>query len=95
MEEFDSYTLVLQNQTYKVRSSEDEMVVTAVFDRLQHEVEAAKTNQTFLSQHEELLIAALNMTQALLNLEEENKLFNTVNELEQYFVDTFGKNLEL
>ena len=74
MEEFDSYTLVLQNQTYKVRSSEDEMVVTAVFDRLQHEVEAAKTNQTFLSQHEELLIAALNMTQALLNLEEENKL---------------------
>lgn len=74
MEELDSYTLVLQNQTYKVRSSEDEMVVAAVFERLEKEVEAAKTNQKFLSQHEELLIAALNMTQQLLNLEEENRL---------------------
>lgn len=74
MEEMASYTLELQNKLYRVRSSEDEAVVTAVFARLQSEVEEAKSNQKYLSQHEELLIAALNVTQRLLNLEEDNQL---------------------
>lgn len=74
MEEMASYTLELQKKLYRVRSSEDEAVVAAVFARLQSEVEEAKSNQKYLSQHEELLIAALNVTQRLLNLEEDNQL---------------------
>ncbi len=74
MEELKAYTLLLHNKTYRVRSGEDEAVVEAVFERLTNEVEQAKTNQKYLSQHEELLIAALNMAQQLLNLEEDNKL---------------------
>lgn len=74
MEEVRSYTLELLGQMYQVRSNDEEAVVSTVFERLTAEVEAVGDMQTFLTQREQLLIAALNITQALLNLEEENKL---------------------
>ncbi len=74
MEEVHSYTLELLGQSYQVRSSDDEAVVTAVFDRLLQEVTAVSEEQKFLTQRERLMLAALNITQQLLNLEEENTL---------------------
>lgn len=70
MEEVHSYTLELLGQTYQVRSSDDE----AVFERLLHEVAVVGEEQSFLTQREQLLLAALNITQRLLDLEEENTL---------------------
>ena len=69
-----SYTLELLGQTYQVRSSDDEAVVTKVFERLLAEVDIVGEDQQGLTQREQLLIAALNVTQSLLKLEEENKL---------------------
>lgn len=74
MEEVHSYTLELLGQSYQVRSSDDAAVVTAVFDRLLQEVEVVSEGQKFLTQRERLMLAALNITQQLLNLEEENTL---------------------
>lgn len=74
MEEVHSYTLELLGQTYQVRSSDDEAVVSAVFERLLHEVAVVGEEQSFLTQREQLLLAALNITQRLLDLEEENTL---------------------
>lgn len=74
MEEVHSYTLELLGQTYQVRSSDDEAVVSAVFERLLHEVAVVGEEQLFLTQREQLLLAALNITQRLLDLEEENTL---------------------
>lgn len=74
MEEVYSYTLELLGQTYQVRSSDDEAVVSAVFERLLHEVAVVGEEQSFLTQREQLLLAALNITQRLLDLEEENTL---------------------
>lgn len=74
MEEVHSYTLELLGQSYQVRSSDDEAVVTAVFDRLLQEVTTVSEEQKFLTQRERLMLAALNITQQLLNLEEENTL---------------------
>ena len=74
MEEVRSYTLELLGQTYQVRSGDDEAVVSAVFARLLEAVEAVGDSQHFLTQREQLLLAALNITQELLSLEEENQL---------------------
>ena len=74
VDKFETYTFELQHQTYKVRSSEDETTVTAVFDRLQKELDNVQKAQKSLTQHEELVIAALNITQELLNQKEENEL---------------------
>lgn len=74
MGEVQTYDLELLGQTYQVRSADEETVVSAVFDRLLAEVAAAGENQPVLTQREQLLIAALNTTQQLLDLEEENKL---------------------
>lgn len=74
MEGERSYTLELLGQTYQVRSSDDEAVVTKVFERLLAEVDIVGEDQQGLTQREQLLIAALNVTQSLLKLEEENKL---------------------
>lgn len=74
MQEVRSYTLDVLGQTYQVRTNDDESVVKAVFARLSHEVAAVGEDQDFLTQREQLLIAALNMTQRLLDLEEENTL---------------------
>lgn len=74
MEEVHSYTLELLGQSYQVRSSDDEALVSAVFERLLHEVEVVSEEQKFLTQRERLMLAALNITQQLLNLEEENTL---------------------
>lgn len=74
MEEVHSYTLEVLGQTYQVRSSDDEAVVSAVFERLLHEVAVVGEEQSFLTQREQLLLAALNITQQLLDLEEENTL---------------------
>ncbi|MEE0510810.1 MAG: cell division protein ZapA [Peptococcaceae bacterium] len=74
MEEVHSYTLEVLGQTYQVRSSDDEAVVSAVFERLLHEVAVVGEEQSFLTQREQLLLAALNITQRLLDLEEENTL---------------------
>lgn len=74
MGEVQTYDLELLGQTYQVRSADEETVVSAVFERLLAEVAAAGVNQPALTQREQLLIAALNTTQQLLDLEEENKL---------------------
>lgn len=74
MGEVQTYDLELLGQTYQVRSADEETVVSAVFERLLAEVAAAGKNQPALTQREQLLIAALNTTQQLLDLEEENKL---------------------
>ena len=74
MEGERSYTLELLGQTYQVRSSDDEAVVTKVFERLFAEVDIVGEDQQGLTQREQLLIAALNVTQSLLKLEEENRL---------------------
>lgn len=74
MGEVQTYDLELLGQTYQVRSADEETVVSAVFERLLAEVAAAGENQSALTQREQLLIAALNTTQQLLDLEEENKL---------------------
>lgn len=74
MGEVQTYELELLGQTYQVRSADEETVVSAVFERLLAEVAAAGDNQPALTQWEQLLIAALNTTQQLLDLEEENKL---------------------
>ena len=74
MEGERSYSLELLGQTYQVRSSDDEAVVTKVFERLLAEVDIVGEDQHGLTQREQLLIAALNVTQSLLKLEEENKL---------------------
>lgn len=74
MGEVQTYDLELLGQTYQVRSADEETVVSAVFERLLAEVAAAGENQPALAQREQLLIAALNTTQQLLDLEEENKL---------------------
>ena len=74
MGEVQTYDLELLGQTYQVRSADEETVVSAVFERLLAEVAAAGDNQLALTQREQLLIAALNTTQQLLDLEEENKL---------------------
>ncbi len=74
MGEVQTYDLELLGQTYQVRSADEETVVSAVFERLLAEVAAAGENQPTLTQREQLLIAALNTTQQLLDLEEENKL---------------------
>lgn len=74
MEGERSYTLELLGQTYQVRSSDDEAVVTKVFERLLAEVDIVGEDQQGLTQREQLLIAALNVTQSLLKLEEENRL---------------------
>ena len=74
MGEVQTYDLELLDQTYQVRSADEETVVSAVFERLLAEVAAAGDNQPELTQREQLLIAALNTTQQLLDLEEENKL---------------------
>lgn len=74
MGEVQTYDLELLGQTYQVRSADEETVVSAVFERLLAEVAAAGDNQPALTQRELLLIAALNTTQQLLDLEEENKL---------------------
>ena len=74
MGEVQTYDLELLGQTYQVRSADEETVVSAVFERLLAEVAAAEENQPALTQREQLLIAALNTTQQLLDLEEENKL---------------------
>lgn len=74
MGEVQTYDLELLGQTYQVRSADEETVVSAVFERLLAEVAAAGENQPALIQREQLLIAALNTTQQLLDLEEENKL---------------------
>ena len=50
MEEVHSYTLELLGQTYQVRSSDDEAVVSAVFERLLHEVAVVGEEQSFLTQ---------------------------------------------
>ena len=73
MGEVQTYDLELLGQTYQVRSADEETVVSAVFERLLAEA-AAGDNQPALTQREQLLIAALNTTQQLLDLEEENKL---------------------
>lgn len=74
MGEVQTYDLELLGQTYQVRSADEETVVSAVFERLLAEVASACENQPALTQREQLLIAALNTTQQLLDLEEENKL---------------------
>lgn len=74
MGEVQTYDLELLGQTYQVRSADEETVVSAVFERLLAEVAAAGDNQPALTQREQFLIAALNTTQQLLDLEEENKL---------------------
>lgn len=74
MGEVQTYDLELLGQTYQVRSADEETVVSAVFERLLAEVAAAGENQPALTQREQLLIVALNTTQQLLDLEEENKL---------------------
>lgn len=74
MGEVQTYDLELLGQTYQVRSADEETVVSAVFERLLAEVAAAGENQPALTQRGQLLIAALNTTQQLLDLEEENKL---------------------
>ena len=74
MGEVQTYDLELLGQTYQVRSADEETVVSAVFERLLAEVAAAGENQPALTQREQLPIAALNTTQQLLDLEEENKL---------------------
>lgn len=74
MGEVQTYELELLGQTYQVRSADEETVVSAVFERLLAEVAAAGDSQRALTQREQLLIAALNTTQRLLDLEEENRL---------------------
>lgn len=74
MEAANSYTLALQGFTYKVCAEENAPEAEAVFARLSEEMAAAKDKQPFLTQHETLLIAALNITHKLLDLEKENKL---------------------
>lgn len=74
MDEVKTYPLELLGQTYQVRSTDDENVVTAVFERLLSEVAVVSESQQGLTQREQLLIAALNLTQTLLDLEEENTL---------------------
>ena len=74
MGEVQTYDLELLGQTYQVRSADEETVVSAVFERLLADVAAAGENQPALTQREQLLFAALNTTQQLLDLEEENKL---------------------
>ena len=74
MGEVRSYNLELLGQTYLLRSADEETLVAAVFDRLCAEVAAAGESQPGLTQREQLLVAALNITQRLLDLEEENGL---------------------
>lgn len=74
MDEFETYSFEFQSQTYNVRSNEGEPIVHAAFNRLEKEIDYVKAQQNNLSQHEELLLAALNIIGTLLNLEEENKL---------------------
>ena len=74
MKEGHLYSLELLGQSYQVRSSDEERVVSAVFARLAAEVEATGRSQPGLGQKELLLVAALNLAQSLLDLEEENKL---------------------
>ena len=74
MGEVQTYDLELLGQTYQVRSADEETVVSAVFERLLAEVAAAGVNQPALTQREQLLIAALNTTEQLVDLEEANKL---------------------
>ena len=74
MGEVQTYDLELLGQTYQVRSADEETVVSAVFERLLALVAAAGDNQAALTQREQPLLAALNTTQQLLDLEEENKL---------------------
>lgn len=69
-----SYTLELLGQTYQVRSSDDSAVVERVFERLLQEIDIAGEDQPGLTQREQLLIAALNVTQTLLEIEEENRM---------------------
>ena len=74
MGEVQTYDLELLGQTYQGRSDVEETVGSAGFERLLAEVAAARDNQPALTQREQLLIAALNTTQQLLDLEHENKL---------------------
>ncbi len=74
MDEVNTYPLELLGQTYQVRTTDDKDTVMAVFERLLSEVAAVGESQHGLTQREQLLIAALNLTQTLLDLEEENAL---------------------
>lgn len=74
MEQASSYPLELLGQVYRVRSSDDAAVVAQVFARLSEEVSAVGDSHDAITSREQLVIAALNITQRLLDLEEENKL---------------------
>lgn len=74
-EEFKVFELELSQQSYRLRSDEDEQTVAAIFERIIKELEELKSQQNITSQRECLLVLALHLTKKIIRLEEENKVF--------------------
>lgn len=66
----------LNHFTYNVRSDFDEEKVSIIFERLKKEMEYVNKTEPLAAQRDKLLLAALNLTQKMIDLENENAILS-------------------